>query len=75
MTTTTGSAHPRARALITGNDPDGHGKVGPDQDPTYTYDDNGNLSSGGGRSIDWTVFNMVECIVSGSGTLYIQCAD
>ena len=34
--------------------------------PTFTYDGNGNMTSGAGRSITWTSFNMASSIVDGS---------
>jgi RHS repeat-associated protein len=33
---------------------------------TYTYDANGNQTSGAGRTLDWTVFNQVETITQGA---------
>ncbi len=35
---------------------------------TYTYDANGNMTGGGGRTITWTAFNQVATIVKGGYT-------
>lgn len=37
--------------------------------PTYIYDDNGNLTTGGGRTVVWTTNNMVSSITKGSTQL------
>lgn len=37
--------------------------------PTYAYDENGNLTSGGGRAVTWTTYNMVSSITKGSTQL------
>ncbi|MDR3527908.1 MAG: RHS repeat-associated core domain-containing protein [Rhizomicrobium sp.] len=34
--------------------------------PTYSYDPNGNMTAGGGRSITYTSFNMVSTIATGT---------
>jgi RHS repeat-associated protein len=34
--------------------------------PVYSYDLNGNLTSGAGRTVTWTAFNMVATIVQGA---------
>lgn len=41
------------------------GPLGPQ---SYTYDANGNMTGGGGRTITWTSFNQVETVVQGSFT-------
>lgn len=37
--------------------------------PTFAYDENGNLTSGGGRAVTWTTYNMVSSITKGSTQL------
>ncbi len=37
--------------------------------PTYTFDANGNMTAGAGRSVTWTSFNMAASIVEGSTTI------
>jgi RHS repeat-associated protein len=37
--------------------------------PVYTYDLDGNLTSGAGRTVTWTSFNMVATIVQGATTI------
>ena len=41
---------------------------GPLGTQSYTYDANGNMTGGGGRTITWTSFNQVETVVQGSFT-------
>lgn len=40
---------------------------GPKGTQTYTYDDNGNMTGGGGRSIQWTSFNQARVISDDTG--------
>jgi len=37
--------------------------------PSYTYDTNGNMTAGAGRSVTYTAFNMAASIVQGSTTV------
>ena len=34
--------------------------------PTYTYDNNGNMTAGAGRSVTYTAFNMADAITQGT---------
>ena len=44
--------------------------------PTFTYDNDGNLTSGAGRTASWTAFNKVASITEGSLTVsYIYDAE
>jgi RHS repeat-associated protein len=54
-----GQARPHAVASVAG-------LVNGVLNPVYTYDLNGNLTSGAGRTVTWTVFNMVATIVQGA---------
>ena len=56
------SVRPHAVAAIV---PGGTGLV----NAAYTYDDNGNMTSGNGRSVAWTSFNKVETIARGTTTV------
>jgi len=56
-----GSIRPHAVASITGT-------VNGVVNPTFTYDANGNMLSGAGRTITWTSFNMPSQIVKGAMT-------
>jgi YD repeat-containing protein len=53
-----GNARPHAVASITGA-----------LNTTYAYDLNGNLTSGAGRTVTWTSFNMVASITQGTTTV------
>lgn len=52
------SAGPHALTGISG---------GPKGTQSYTYDNNGNMTGGGGRSIEWTSFNQAKVIADGGG--------
>jgi RHS repeat-associated protein len=54
-----GQARPHAVASVAG-------LVNGVLNPVYTYDLNGNLTSGAGRTVTWTAFNMVATIVQGA---------
>jgi len=54
-----GSIHPHALSQITGT-------VNGLTNPTYNYDPNGNLTTGAGRSITWTSYNLPGNITRGS---------
>jgi RHS repeat-associated protein len=44
--------------------------------PTFTYDNNGNMTAGLGRSMTWTTFNMALTIAQGTTTLgYLYDAE
>ena len=44
--------------------------------PTYSYDSNGNLASGAGRTVSWTSFNKVASITRGTTQLsYLHDAE
>lgn len=53
------AAKPQQLSQITGSI---HGAT----NPSYTYDANGNMLSGGGATISWMSFNMVNAIIQGS---------
>ncbi|MBU6297683.1 MAG: VCBS repeat-containing protein, partial [Alphaproteobacteria bacterium] len=57
-----GQARPHAVSSITGT-------VNGVVNPTYTYDANGNMTAGAGRTISWTSFNMVAQITQGTTTV------
>jgi RHS repeat-associated protein len=57
-----GQARPHAVASVAG-------LVNGVLNPVYTYDLNGNLTSGAGRTVTWTAFNMVATIVQGATTM------
>lgn len=57
-----GNARPHAIAGITGT-------VNGVTDPTYTYDANGNMTAGAGRTVTYTAFNMADTITQGSASL------
>ena len=59
---TPGSARPHAVSSITGT-------VNGVTNPTYTYDANGNLTAGAGRTVTPNTFNMAASIVQGSTTV------
>jgi RHS repeat-associated protein len=54
-----GLARPHAVASVSG-------LVNGVLNPVYSYDLNGNLTSGAGRTVTWTAFNMVATIVQGA---------
>jgi RHS repeat-associated protein len=54
-----GQARPHAVASVAG-------LVNGVLNPVYSYDLNGNLTSGAGRTVTWTAFNMVASIVQGA---------
>lgn len=54
------SVRPHAVSSVTGT-------VNGVTNPTYSYDDNGNLTSGAGRTLQWTSFNMASRVCLGSG--------
>jgi RHS repeat-associated protein len=64
-----GSARPHGVTAITGSVDNGTGASGVISNPTYSYDANGNLTSGGGRSLTYSSFNVPTSITSGSSTL------
>ena len=53
--------HPHAVSSITGT-------VNGVTNPSYTYDSNGSMTAGAGRSITYTAFNMADTITQGSST-------
>jgi RHS repeat-associated protein len=57
-----GGARPHAVASVAG-------LVNGVLNPVYTYDLNGNLTSGAGRTVTWIAFNMVATIVQGATTM------
>ncbi len=57
-----GSARPHAVSSISGT-------VNGVTNPTYTYDANGNMTSGAGRTLTLTSFNMARTVVQGSTTV------
>jgi RHS repeat-associated protein len=54
-----GSARPHAISSITGT-------VNGVTNPSYTYDSNGNMLTGAGRTVTYTAFNMAASIVQGT---------
>ena len=58
----TGQAGPHAVTSITGTI---NGVV----NPTFSYDLNGNMTAGAGRSVTYTAFNMAASVAQGSATL------
>jgi RHS repeat-associated protein len=65
-----GSAQPHAIQSITGTVNSGSGYV---SNPSYSYDNNGNMLSGGGRSFTYTATNQVASIgLPGGGTISYQ---
>jgi RHS repeat-associated protein len=58
---TPGTAQPHAVSSITGT-------VNGVVNPTYTYDANGNMTAGAGRTASYTAFNMASLITQGSTT-------
>ncbi|MCP5346322.1 MAG: RHS repeat protein [Pseudomonadales bacterium] len=54
-----GNAHPYSVSSI-------YGSVNGVHYPSFVYDDNGNMTSGAGRSVTWTAFNRVTSITEGS---------
>jgi RHS repeat-associated protein len=57
-----GSARPHAVSSVTGT-------VNGVTNPSYTYDSNGNMTAGAGRTVSYSAFNMVSSIVQGSTAL------
>ena len=55
----TGTVRPHAVAAITGT-------LNGAANPTFSYDANGNLLSGAGRSITWTAFNLPASVTTGT---------
>jgi len=64
----TGSAHPHAVTSIAGT-------VNGVTNPSYTYDLNGNMLSGAGRTVTPTAFNMAASIVDGTTTIGLTYDD
>ena len=58
----TGQVRPHAVSAITGT-------VNGVVNPTYSYDSDGNLTSGAGRTLTYTAFNVAASIVQGSTSL------
>jgi YD repeat-containing protein len=56
------SVRPHGVASITGT-------VNGVTNPAYSYDANGNLTAGAGRTVAWTGFNMVQEITQGTTTI------
>jgi RHS repeat-associated protein len=56
-TYTYGSGRPHAVSAVSG---------GPLGNQSYAYDANGNMTSGGGRTLTWTSFNQVRSVTKGS---------
>ena len=56
-----GSVRPHAVAQITGT-------INGVTNPTYSYDDNGNMQNGAGRTTTWTSFNMAYTITRGTSS-------
>ncbi len=63
-----GSPRPHAISSITGT-------VNGVTNPTYTYDANGNMLTGAGRTVTPTAFNMTASIVQGSTTVALTYGD
>lgn len=61
-TSGSGSLRPHAVANVSGT-------VNGYAAPIYAYDGNGNLTSGGGRTVTWTSYDKVETITKGATTL------
>jgi RHS repeat-associated protein len=57
-----GQARPHAVTAITGT-------VNGVVNPSFTYDGNGNMTAGAGRTVSYTVFNMTASITQGATTL------
>jgi RHS repeat-associated protein len=57
-----GQAHPHAVSSITGT-------VNGVTNPSFAYDANGNMTSGAGRTMSWTAFNMASQITQGAITV------
>jgi RHS repeat-associated protein len=57
-----GSARPHALSSVSGT-------VNGVVNPSYTYDANGNMTAGAGRTVTYTSFNMAASIVQGSTTV------
>jgi RHS repeat-associated protein len=65
-----GSAQPHAIQSITGTVNSGSGYV---TNPSYAYDNNGNMLSGGGRSVSYTATNQASSMaLPGGGTISYQ---
>jgi len=43
--------------------------------PTFAYDANGNLTSGGGRTLSYTSFNMTATVTQGANFLHYQTVE
>ena len=56
------SVRPHAVSSITGT-------VNGITNPSFTYDANGNLTAGLGRTVTWTSYNMVATVARGTNTL------
>jgi RHS repeat-associated protein len=68
--TAAGSAQPHAIQSITGTVNSGSGYV---TNPSYAYDNNGNMLSGGGRSISYTATNQASSMaLPGGGAISYQ---
>ena len=63
-----GSALPHAVASITGT-------VNGVTNPSYTYNSNGNMTVGAGRTVTWTSFNMAASVVDGATTIGLSYDD
>jgi hypothetical protein len=57
-----GSARPHGVSSIVGTVNNGNGGSFPN--PSYSYDANGNLTSGGGRSLTYSSFNIPSTVTS-----------
>lgn len=57
-----GSVRPHAVASVAGS-------VNGVANPTYSYDDNGNMLAGAGRSTSYTAFNMADVITQGTTSI------
>ncbi len=66
-----GSAQPHAVSMISGGAGvnSGAGLSGSISSPSYHYDANGNMYSGGGRTATYTAFNRTASVMVGSGTV------
>ncbi len=60
-----GSARPHAVSSIAGT-------VNGVVNPTYGYDANGNITTGAGRTVAYTVFNMTASIIQGTNTVALS---
>ena len=63
-----GSVRPHAVSSITGT-------VDGVTNPSYTYDGNGNMTGGAGRTVNWTAFNRADTVTQGATTLAFTYGD